>query len=72
VLADAALYRAKGQGRNQAVGILPTDAASQNPEGVDLESVRDGKPPLARIVKTLRPESSEAPGSSEVVNKLEE
>ena len=31
-LADAALYRAKALGRNQGVGIVATDAASQNPD----------------------------------------
>ena len=54
-LADAALYRAKGLGRNQGVGIVPGEGASKNPEAVDLVSVRDGKPPLARTVKTECP-----------------
>jgi predicted signal transduction protein with EAL and GGDEF domain len=51
-LADAALYRAKGLGRNVGVGILPTDAASQTPSEVSLMSVHEDDSTLARIVKT--------------------
>ncbi len=54
-LADAALYQAKALGRNQGVGIVATDAASQNPEAIDLVSVRDGNPPLARMMRTECP-----------------
>jgi diguanylate cyclase (GGDEF)-like protein len=54
-LADAALYRAKAFGRNQGVGILATDAAGQNPEAISLVSVREGKPPFARVVRTECP-----------------
>ncbi len=54
-LADAALYRAKALGRNQGVGIVATDAASQNAAGIDLGSVREGNPPLARLIKTECP-----------------
>jgi diguanylate cyclase (GGDEF)-like protein len=59
-LADAALYRAKGLGRNQGVGIVPTDAASQHPAGIDLISVRDGSSPFARTIRTECPDP-EAP-----------
>jgi len=62
-LADAALYRAKAFGRNQGVGILATDAASQNPEGISLVSIREGKPPFARIVRTECP-GAEAGGEA--------
>ncbi|HEY6370669.1 MAG TPA: GGDEF domain-containing protein [Candidatus Sulfotelmatobacter sp.] len=58
-LADAALYHAKALGRNQGVGIVPTDAAAQNPEAVDLVSVRDGNPPLARTIQTACPVPAE-------------
>jgi diguanylate cyclase (GGDEF)-like protein len=58
-LADAALYRAKAFGRNQGVGIVATEAASQDPEAVDLGSVCQGKPPLARMIRTECP----APGA---------
>jgi len=60
-LADAALYRAKALGRNQGVGIVATDAASQNPEAVDLVSVCQGNPPLARMIRT------ECPGAETAV-----
>jgi len=63
-LADAALYRAKALGRNQGAGIVATDAASQNPEAVDLVSVCQGNPPLARTIRT------ECPGP-EAVRKAE-
>jgi diguanylate cyclase (GGDEF)-like protein len=58
-LADAALYRAKAFGRNLGVGIVATDAAGQNPEAVDLVSVCQGNPPLARTIRTECP----APGT---------
>jgi diguanylate cyclase (GGDEF)-like protein len=51
-LADAALYKAKALGRNQGVGIVAMAAATQSPEAVDLVSVRDGNPPLARTIRT--------------------
>jgi hypothetical protein len=54
-LADAALYRAKALGRNQGVGILPTKAASENPQEVSLASVRDESSPLARVTRTACP-----------------
>jgi hypothetical protein len=37
------------------VGIIPTDAAGQNPEAINLESVREGNPPLARTIRTESP-----------------
>ena len=54
-LADAALYKAKALGRNQGVGIVPGDGANSNPGAVDLISVRDGNPPLARTIRTACP-----------------
>ena len=59
-LADAALYRAKALGRNQGVGIVATDAAGQNPEAVDLVSVCQGNPPLARTIRTECPSAETA------------
>jgi diguanylate cyclase (GGDEF)-like protein len=54
-LADAALYRAKALGRNQGVGILPTKAASENPQEVSLVSVRDESSSLAHVIRTAYP-----------------
>lgn len=62
-LADAALYKAKELGRNQGVGIVATDAAGLNPEALDLVSVRDGNPPLARIIRTECPVAKADPAS---------
>jgi hypothetical protein len=62
-LADAALYQAKALGRNQGVGIVETDAAGQNPEAIDLVSVREGNSPLARIVRTEYPGREAAPAA---------
>jgi diguanylate cyclase (GGDEF)-like protein len=53
-LADIALYRAKALGRNQGVGILPSDAALAT-TAVDLISVRQPYSPLARLLKTSCP-----------------
>jgi predicted signal transduction protein with EAL and GGDEF domain len=63
-LADAALYQAKALGRNQGVGIVATDAASKTPEAIDLVSVRDGNPPLARMIKTACPGQEAALGAN--------
>ncbi len=60
-LADAALYRAKALGRNQGVGIVATEDASQNPEAIDLVSAREGNPPLARTIRTECPGGQAAP-----------
>ena len=54
-LADAALYRAKAMGRNQGVGILPSEAASGNSQDISLVSVRDERSALARVIRTACP-----------------
>jgi hypothetical protein len=61
-LADAALYRAKSLCRNQGVGILPTKAASENPQEVSLASVRDESSPLASVIRTACPANGPAKG----------
>jgi len=54
-LADAALYQAKALGRNQGIGILPTELASLKPADVSLAAVREGHSPLAQVVRTACP-----------------
>jgi len=54
-LADAALYRAKALGRNQGVGIVPTEAAGQSPEEINLRSLRQAKSLLAQTIETPCP-----------------
>jgi diguanylate cyclase (GGDEF)-like protein len=56
-LADAALYLAKGMGRNQGVGILPGESALNEPTSISLIAAREGKSPLSRLVKTPCPNS---------------
>jgi diguanylate cyclase (GGDEF)-like protein len=51
-LADSALYRAKGLGRNQGIGILPNDPPGTAPTGLNLESIQKNGSRLARIVRT--------------------
>jgi diguanylate cyclase (GGDEF)-like protein len=51
-LADAALYRAKSLGRNQAIGIVPSGTARQDPSALDLISVREVESPLAQTIST--------------------
>ena len=68
-LADAALYRAKGLGRNQGVGILPTEAAGTTPAAVSLVSAHEEGSPLSRIVRTACPE--EAGEATEVVEPVD-
>jgi len=51
-LADAALYRAKSLGRNQAIGIVASGAAGQDPSAIDLVSVRGINSPLSREIGT--------------------
>lgn len=55
-LADAALYMAKGLGRNQGVGIVPGETAHQHPGSISLIAAREGKAPLCRLVKTACPQ----------------
>ncbi|HTW60027.1 MAG TPA: GGDEF domain-containing protein [Terriglobales bacterium] len=54
-LADTALYRAKALGRNQGVGILPSDAAIATPDAVTLSTVQQPNTPLAHLVRTECP-----------------
>jgi len=59
-LADTALYRAKGLGRNQGVGIVPTDAASTVPSEINLVALQEGDAKLTRTIRTECPPSTVA------------
>ncbi len=49
-LADTALYRAKAGGRNQGVGIVPTESAAANPGAITLEALQHDDGSLTRTV----------------------
>jgi diguanylate cyclase (GGDEF)-like protein len=49
-LADAALYRAKAAGRNQGIGILPSDGAITGRHAITLEKLQKDKGELTRVV----------------------
>jgi diguanylate cyclase (GGDEF)-like protein len=49
-LADAALYRAKAAGRNQGIGILPSEAAISGRHRVTLETIQKDKGVLTRTL----------------------
>lgn len=51
-LADAALYRAKALGRNQGVGIVPSEAATKNPEAIQLLEIREPDSRYAQLIVT--------------------
>jgi diguanylate cyclase (GGDEF)-like protein len=51
-LADAALYRAKALGRNQGVGIVPTEAAARNSESIHLLEIREAGSAFSRTIIT--------------------
>jgi diguanylate cyclase (GGDEF)-like protein len=59
ILADVALYRAKARGRNQGIGILPSDTAGATAADILLESIREEGSPLVRSITTYCPASSQ-------------
>jgi diguanylate cyclase (GGDEF)-like protein len=54
-LADAALYRAKAWGRNQGVGLLPSELAAGAPEAIRFSVIRAENSRLTRVVKVPYP-----------------
>ena len=52
-LADMALYRAKAQGRNKSVGLLPSDIAMASPGQIDYVNLRTEHSDLIRAVSAL-------------------
>jgi len=69
ILADVALYRAKACGRNQGIGILPTDAVAAAPSAVRLESLRDEGSALVRLTRTPCPPSTQSPEITEIASE---
>ena len=71
-LADAALYKAKALGRNQGVGIVPTDVTAKKAGEIELRSLREENSSLARTIVTPCPvlSSSEATKADQPVGKL--
>jgi diguanylate cyclase (GGDEF)-like protein len=68
ILADVALYRAKASGRNQGIGILPTDLVSATPAAFCLESLREEGSDLVRLVKTQRTPGEPLPDVIEITS----
>ena len=74
-LADAALYRAKAQGRNQGVGIVATEVAASNPQQIDLQTLRHPSSPIVRTIETPCPPTSTSEillSAAHAANKLED
>lgn len=63
-LADAALYRAKARGRNQGIGIVPSDEAAVHPVAINLHSLRDEHCSLVRTIETACPVLKSAAAAS--------
>ncbi len=52
-LADIALYRAKALGRNQCVGLLPSDTALASPGKINMAMLRDPGAGLIKVARTF-------------------
>ena len=59
-LADTAMYRAKALGRNQGVGILPSDAAIASHESIELSALQGDHAHLVRTIRTECPGGNNA------------
>jgi diguanylate cyclase (GGDEF)-like protein len=60
-LADTALYRAKAEGRNQGVGILPVEGAVASVQAITLEALQSDKGILTRTAKVKHSGASPHP-----------
>ena len=72
-LADAALYRAKAQGRNQGVGIVATESAGLNPQEIDLRTLRQAVSPIVGTIETpcpITPSIANALAAAHAANKV--
>jgi diguanylate cyclase (GGDEF)-like protein len=74
-LADYALYRAKGLGRNQCVGFLPSDAALASPGKITMANLRVPDSGLIKAVRTFGvvPANKDAevqPSTDDVLSEL--
>jgi diguanylate cyclase (GGDEF)-like protein len=67
-LADTALYRAKAAGRNQGVGILPSESAIAGRHPITLEAVRTDKGILTRAVTVRNSLSDPAASPAETAS----
>jgi diguanylate cyclase (GGDEF)-like protein len=52
-LADSALYLAKSLGRNQSVGLVPSDVAIASPDRITLENLQDERSELVKVLRTF-------------------
>jgi predicted signal transduction protein with EAL and GGDEF domain len=52
-LADSALYLAKSLGRNQSVGLLPSDVALASPDRITLENLQEERSELVKVVRNF-------------------
>jgi diguanylate cyclase (GGDEF)-like protein len=54
-LADRAMYMAKTGGRNQSVGVLPSDESAVAGEKITMQNLLGGQPGEVKLVKTMNP-----------------
>jgi hypothetical protein len=54
-LADRAMYMAKTGGRNQSVGVLPSDESGVAGEKITMQNLLGGQPGEVKLVKTMNP-----------------
>jgi diguanylate cyclase (GGDEF)-like protein len=62
-LADAALYRAKAAGRNQGIGILPSETATTSRHLITLEALQQDKGVLTKMISIRNVSATPAAGA---------